>query len=151
MKRIWTILGLTGLISSCSKEFVTTRRSVKHHDRLEIIAKNLYSKYSKETFIVPKDFDTLTLSKRDKRLLKRQIKCPYIHIIYSGNNARFFQADSVVLFTRTGFPLLGKQHNIIIDMKKIKRDSIAVDDKYLKYYKLTNGVYYIQDDMPRPF
>lgn len=71
-----------------------------------------------------------------------------MQIIYNDHKPRFLNTDSVVIFTRTGLPVIGYEYNIVIDMRKNLRDSILLDRNYIKYYKLNNGMYYIQDYMP---
>jgi hypothetical protein len=146
MKCIIIILILS-ISTSCSREIYTVKKAIKNVKKTESIAEKLFKQFNEETYLVPSQLSS-RLNENDIRFLKKKLKCPYVHITYYENNSTFFKADSVVIFTRTGIPIFGKQHNIILDMRKRKRDSIAVKEKYSKYYKVLNGMYYVQDMMP---
>jgi hypothetical protein len=133
--------------ASCSKEVYTVKKAKKNIAKTELIAKKLFNQFSQETFLKPSELSG-KLNESEIEFLTRKLKCPYVHVTYGENNPAFFKADSVVMFTRTGMPVFGKQHNIIFDMRKNIRDSIVVDRNYLKYYKVVSGVFYVQDLMP---
>ena len=146
--QILSVMVVFLLASSCSKELFTVRKAKKYQQQLRQLSQKLFLRFDKETFISPRQFDSLQLSKSDKKLLLDRVKCPYIQIIYNDRHSRFIQTDSVVLFTRTGFPIIGSEHDIMLDMRKNIRDSIPADRNFIRYYKIGNGIYYIKDYMP---
>ncbi len=133
---------------SCSKESYTTRVN-ENYAQLDAIASRLFATFTRQTFIGPKQLDTLGLSEKDIRFLKNQLKCPYVQLIYSGKLLAFFPADSIVIFTRTGLNILGNEQDIIVDMKRPVRDSIQVPTgQFDKYYRIRKGIYYVKAAMP---
>ena len=141
------LLGLFFL--SCSKESYTTREVTENYGQLDAIAGRLFAAFSEQTFIGPKQLDSLGLSDADIRFLKSKIKCPYVQLVYSGKLLAFFPADSVVIFTRTGLNILGNEQDIVVDMKRPVRDSIQVPTgQFDKYYRVRKGVYYVKTSMP---
>ena len=136
------------LFTSCSKEVFTVSRAKKYQKQLRTLSTILFARFNKETFINAHQYDSLQFSESDKRLLVKLVKCPFIQIIYNDRFPRFIQTDSVILFTRAGLPIIGSEHDIMIDMRRNIRDSIPAARNYIKYYKIANGIYYIQDYMP---
>lgn len=133
---------------SCSKQSYTTKVN-ENYAQLDAIAGKLFDGFSVQTFIGPKQLDSLGLSDADVRFLKHQLKCPYVQLIYSGKLLAFFPADSVVIFTRTGMNILGNEQDIIVDMRRPVRDSIQVPTgQFDKYYKIRKGMYYVKAAMP---
>jgi len=146
--RLLIALGFAVCFLSCSKESYTTRVN-EHYAQLDAIAGKLFGGFTVQTFIGPRQLDSLGLSDADVRFLKYQLKCPYVQLIYSGKLLAFFPADSVVIFTRTGLNILGNEQDIIVDMRRPVRDSIQVPTgQFEKYYRIRKGIYYVKAAMP---
>lgn len=134
---------------SCSKELYTTKQVNENYEQTRAIAGKLFASFSQQTFIGPKQLDSLGLSEADIRFLKDKLKCPYVQLIYSGKLLAFFPADSVVIFTRTGLNILGNEQDVIVDMRQPVRDSIPVPTgQFDKYYRIRKGMYYVKTAMP---
>jgi hypothetical protein len=141
-------IALGFLFLSCSKESYTAKVN-ENYAQLDAIASRLFGAFTQQTFIGPKQLDSVGLSVADIRFLKDKIKCPYVQLIYSGKLLAFFPADSVVIFTRTGLNILGNEQDIIVDMKRPVRDSIQVPtEQFDKFYKIRKGIYYVKTAMP---
>jgi hypothetical protein len=142
---------LTIFLFSCSKELYTTKQVNQNYVQIDGIAHRLFALFSDQTFLGPKQLDSLGLSDADIRFLKDKLKCPYVQLNYSGKILAFFPADSVVIFTRAGLNILGNEHDVIVDMKRHVRDSIQVPTgQFDKYYQIRKGMYYVKAAMP-PF
>ena len=146
--RLLIALGAGLFFFSCSRESYTTKVN-KNYAQLDAIAGKLFGGFTTQTFIGPKQLDSLGLSDADVRFLKYQLNCPYVQLIYSGKLLAFFPADSVVIFTRTGLNILGNEQDIIVDMRRPVRDSIQVPTgQFEKYYRIRKGIYYVKAAMP---
>ncbi|HEV2482063.1 MAG TPA: hypothetical protein VGS79_20500 [Puia sp.] len=149
MKLPVALVLLTIFFLSCSKELYTAKQVNENHGQIDAIAGKLFATFTEQTFIGPKQLDSLGLSDADIRLLKYKIKCPYVQLIYSGKLLAVFPADSIVIFTRSGLNILGNEQDIIVDMRRPVRDSIQVPTgQFDKYYRIRKGIYYVKTAMP---
>lgn len=134
---------------SCSSASHMATAADQNYLQLEAISKRLFSKFSQLAFVTPNQLDSLGLSDSDIRLLKYTLKCPYAQIAYHEKKFVFFPADSVVIFTRAGFNILGSEQDIVVDMKQTIRDSIPIPaGQFTKYYPIRKGMYYFKGPMP---
>ncbi len=77
----------------------------------------------------------------------RKLGTPWIQVNFNSGE-HFITADSVVLFTRTGIPILGNEHDILYDFKTTPRQEFISRGSFEKCYKLSNRIFYIKAGMP---
>jgi hypothetical protein len=138
------------LLTGCSYERKITRKINKSRNELQVrtIAKQIFEEYSnrgQNEFFLSR-YDSL-----DKKYfpLLRKLRTPWVHIIY-GPAQGFIDTDSVVLFTKTGLPILGYEHDILIDLKTMPRDSFDNCGNFTRIKKLKERIFYIKAEMPVP-
>lgn len=143
------LLLLSIVIFSCNLEKHTIHRAQKHRDRLMQIAAGLIEQHKNDTaneiFLGAEG----TLDRATARFLQRKVKTIWVHIIY-GPAKGFIDTDSVIIFTRNGIPLLGMQHNILIDYKTVPRNQFNSCGSCTKALRIGERMFYLAAPMP-PF
>lgn len=132
---------------SCNIENRTIHKTLKHKQALIETTGQLILQYKnhgkKEIFLGVND----SMDRRYANFLDKKLNLPWVHIIY--DSADFFiNTDSVVLFTRTGLPIIGNQHNILVDYKQVPRDSFNGCGSCSIIKKIGERLFYLKAAMP---
>ena len=118
--RIFIIFFFLLFFLSCNPENKITRRIIRHDKKLDEIASYFLSRYNKETILNNTEIEDPQIA----RFLRNKMGTPFVHIVY--DTAKYFiDADSVIMFTRSGFPVFGYEHDVIIDFKQIPRNGFS--------------------------
>lgn len=98
---------------------------------------------NREVFLGVQD----SLDPKYRSFLKNKLKTPWVHIIYERAQG-FIDTDSVIIFTKTGLPILGTQHNILVDFKTMPRTDFTSCGSCDKVIRIADRVFYLQAPMP---
>ncbi len=141
MKIIYYIIILSTLIldCSCSKELLLKKRAQKYESKIVSVSNNIFKRSYKGGYFYPAIYDSIGLSDSEIRFLKKKLKCPFFEIAYSKTS--FSPNDSVLIFHPKTF-LSSKIHNLIVDMRKIPRDTIIPNGVLRGYTKISKNIHY---------
>jgi len=118
-----------------------------YKDDIILIAKELFAKFDGTEVFLNKPEIKKQLSNQQQNLLLKKLNTPFVQVTYSNSESTFIYADSVVLFTKTGFPIGGNEQNILIDMRYNANRPIIPGREYKIFERLSDRVYYIKTGM----
>ena len=132
--------------ASCSKERHITRQTLKRQEAVMALAKKIFGHYSQHTDLTSDNLDTLGfISDAEFGLLRDKLKCSDVEVVHVGGPTFNVPVDSLVIFTRSGFPL--KQYNIMVDVRQNPRDSVPMPVDANRHYRIAVGIYYFESEL----
>lgn len=145
IKYIFPLLLVTA--TGCSIEKTTIKRTLRHQEELYKITGELVTEYQhhprREVFLGIND----SLPSIYHKFIGGKLKLSWVHIIYEEAKG-FIDTDSVILFTRTGIPISGNEHDILVDFKTTPRNDFSSAGSYSIIRKIADRIFYIKAPMP---
>ena len=142
-----SLLFLSIWFLSCNTEKSIVKKTLKHKEQLFTVSGELilaYQNSSNEIFLGVTD----SLDTKYCNFLGNKLKLPWVHIVYGQANT-FIDTDSVIMFTRSGLPVIGSQHDILIDFKQIPRsDFLKACGSCEIVKKIGDRMFYLKSPMP---
>ncbi len=119
-----------------------SKRILRYDKKIDEAATYFINKYDKETLLNKYQIE----DKKVKKFLTKKLKTPIVHIVYDYANY-FIDADSVIMFTKTGLPYIGYEHNVLVDFKIIPRSSFQ-GGRIDSVKKISERKFYLRAPMP---
>jgi len=133
-------------LAACSHEKRIIKKALRDQEMIKETAMYFIAKYSH------KGSSQVYLNVNDSvdekyKVFLQKLQTPWVQVNYNPGLG-FIEADSVVLFTRAGIPIIGNEHDILYDFKTESRASFTKAGNFQKCYKIADRIFYIKAAMP---
>lgn len=120
-----------------------------YEEKILQTASALFQHYAgEEVFLTSVEIEQ-DLTDEQKGVL-RFLRTPFVQVTYDHDQSRsvFLEADSVVLFTKTGILIIGYERNIVVDLRKDIGPGLKPKVKYNRFFRIGERMYFIKENMP---